>query len=194
MNTLPDLVILLVDDDPAILSALRRGITRGWAQWGAEARVHLCTSPTAALGRLLTESFDVVVADYRMPEMDGIQFLRRVRDLQPCSGRILLAGAFDYNALLQSANQVGVARVLVKPWTEEELVESLRQCVEMRRLLLENAELADQLRVHSGQISAQEADARRQRFLQPEVTQVVFTPSHFAELHSAAAPLSAGHA
>jgi DNA-binding NtrC family response regulator len=194
VNTLPDLVILLVDDDPAILSALRRGITRGWAQWGAEARVHLCTLPSAGLGRLLTESVDIVIADYRMPEMDGIQFLRRARDLQPFSGRILLSGASDYNALLQAANQVGVARVLVKPWADEELVESLRQCVEMRRLLLENAELADQLRVQSGQMSSQEADARRQRFLQPEVTQVVFTPSHFGGLHSAAVPLRASHA
>ena len=193
MKTLPDLDILLVDDDPAILSALRRGITRGWAQWGAEARVHLCTSPSTALGRLLTESVDIVIADYRMPEMEGIELLRRVRDLQPFSGRILLADASDYNALLQMANEVGVARVLVKPWADEELVESLRQCVEMRRLLLENAELADQLRVQRGQISSKEADTRRQGFLEPEVTQVVFTPSHFGELHSAAAPLSGGH-
>ena len=129
MKTLPDLDILLVDDDPAILSALRRGITRGWAQWGAEARVHLCTSPSTALGRLLTESVDIVIADYRMPEMEGIETIQALRRKCPTIPIIAISGGgrVEPKNYLSLAEQIGANRTFAKPFRLDEILTAVRE-------------------------------------------------------------------
>jgi two-component system, probable response regulator PhcQ len=168
-----DIALVHVDDEPSMLSALRRSLSRVCAGRGVHVQVRSFTSAGAALGTLLTEAVDVVIADYRMPEMDGVELLRRVRELQPYAGRILLSGSTEYSFLLMAVNQAAVTRVLVKPWVEEELFDAIRHCVAVRRLQLENAELADQVRVQRGQLSQQEATLRRIASLNPEITEVV---------------------
>ncbi len=171
--TQSDIAIVHVDDEPSILSALRRTLTRVCVGRGVHVHIRSFTSASAALGTLLTESVDVVISDYRMPEMDGVELLRRVRELQPYTGRILLTGSTEYSFLLMAVNQAAVTRVLVKPWVDEELFDAIRQSVAVRRLQLENAELADQLRVQRGLLSQQEATLRRIASLHPEITEVI---------------------
>ena len=168
-----DITVVHVDDEPSILSALRRALTRVCAGRGVHIHVRSFGSASAALGTLLTEPVDVVISDYRMPEMDGVELLRRVRQLQPYTGRILLSGSTEYSFLLMAVNQAAVTRVLVKPWVEEELYDAIRQCVAVRRLQLENAELADQVRVQRGLLSQQDAALRRIASLHPEITEVI---------------------
>ena len=171
--TSSDVIIVHVDDEPSVLSALRRTLIRVCSGQCFHVDVRSFASATAALGTLLTESVDVVISDYRMPEMDGVELLRRVRELQPYTGRILLSGSTEYSFLLMAVNQAAVTRVLVKPWADEELFDAIRHCVAMRRLQLENADLADQVRVQRGLLSQQEATLRRIASLHPEVTEVV---------------------
>jgi response regulator RpfG family c-di-GMP phosphodiesterase len=168
-----DIAIVHVDDEPSILSALRRSLTRVCVGRGVHVNIRSFTSAGAALGTLLTEPVDVVISDYRMPEMDGVELLRRVRELQPYTGRILLSGSTEYSFLLMAVNQAAVTRVLVKPWVEEELFDAIRQSVAVRRLQLENAELADQVRVQRGLLSQKEATLRRIASLHPEITEVI---------------------
>jgi DNA-binding NtrC family response regulator len=168
-----DIAIVHVDDEPSILSALRRTLSRVGVGRGVHFNVRSFSSAGAALGTLLTESVDVVVSDYRMPEMDGVELLRRVRELQPYAGRILLSGATEYSFLLMAVNEAAVTRVLVKPWVDEELFDAIRQSVAVRRLQLENAELADQVRVQRGLLSQHDATLRRIASLHPEITEVI---------------------
>ena len=176
-----EISIVHIDDEPSILSALRRALMRVWPASSGALKLRSFTSAAAALGTLLTEPVDVVVCDYRMPEMDGVELLRRVRELQPHTGRILLSGTTDLSFLLQAVNQAAVARVLRKPWIDEELLEAVRHSIALRRLQLENAELADQVRVQRGQLSQQEATLRRFGSLHPEITEVICPDEGFAE-------------
>lgn len=180
--TASEVSIVHIDDEPGILSALRRALLRAWPPASGSLKLRSFTSAAAALGTLLTEPVDVVICDYRMPEMDGVELLRRVRELQPHTGRILLSGTTDLSFLLQAVNQAAVGRVLRKPWLDEELVESVRHCVALRRLQLENAELADQVRVQRGQLSQQDATLRQYVNRHPEVTEVICPESGPAEL------------
>ena len=151
--TSSDVIVVHVDDEPSVLSALRRTLMRVCSGQSIRVDVRSFASASAALGTLLTESVDVVISDYRMPEMDGVELLRRVRELQPYTGRILLSGSTEYSFLLMAVNQAAVTRVLVKPWADEELFDAIRHCVAMRRL--------------------QEATLRRIASLHPEVTEVI---------------------
>lgn len=180
--TASEVSIVHIDDEPGILSALRRALLRAWPPASGSLKLRSFTSAAAALGTLLTEPVDVVICDYRMPEMDGVELLRRVRELQPHTGRILLSGTTDLSFLLQAVNQAAVGRVLRKPWLDEELVESVRHCVALRRLQLENAELADQVRVQRGQLSQQDATLRQYVNRHPEVTEVICPEIGPAEL------------
>ena len=174
-----DIDVLIVDDDAHVLAALRRELMRGWAASGGQARVRTFTSGACALDALRGEPADVVVSDYRMPGMDGVELLCLIRDLQPATGRILMSGSTDFSFLLKAVNQAAVERVLLKPWFDGELVDAVRQSIRCRRLLLENTklteqlaarwrglllenvELEDQLREHKGLLSEREAALRR---------------------------------
>jgi two-component system, probable response regulator PhcQ len=186
-----DITIVHIDDEPAILSGLRRALVRGWPAALGTLQLRSFTSAAAALDTLLAESVDVVICDYRMPEMDGVELLRRVRELQPHTGRILLSGTTDLSFLLNAVNHAAVARVLRKPWNDEELIEAVRHCIALRRLQLENADLADQVRVQRGQLSQQDALLRRQASLQPVVTEVVCASDDPVTPLGDAAPASA---
>ncbi len=167
-----EVLILHIDDEPHILSALRRSLARWGSGQDLKVSIRSHTSAASALGTLLTESVDIVISDYRMPDMDGVELLRRVRELQPFAGRILLSGTTDLSFLLGAVNQAAVARVLQKPWTDSDLQEAVRQCVLVRRLQLENAELADEVRVQRGLLSQQEASLRKLASLHPEITEI----------------------
>lgn len=178
-----EVTVVHIDDEPAILAALRRALLRVWPASGGPLKLRSFTLAAAALGTLLTEPVDVVICDYRMPEMDGVELLRRVRELQPHTGRILLSGSTDLSFLLNAVNHAAVARVLRKPWVDEELREAVRHCIALRRLQLENAELADQVRVQRGQLSQQGATLRRFGSLHPEITEVICSDEGVAELN-----------
>ncbi|MDO9092024.1 MAG: response regulator [Rubrivivax sp.] len=180
-----EISIVHIDDESSILSALRRALVRVWPAASGNLKLRSFTSAAAALGTLLTEPVDAVICDYRMPEMDGVELLRRVRELQPHTGRILLSGATDLSFLLHAVNQAAVARVLRKPWVDEELLEAVRNCVALRRLQLENADLADQVRVQRGQISQQDATLRRYGSLHPEITEIICSDQGPAEQEDA---------
>ncbi len=174
--------VVHIDDEPSVLSALRRALVRVWPDPAGILKLRSFTSAAAALGTLLTEPVDVVICDYRMPEMDGVELLRRVRDLQPHTGRILLSGSTDFSFLLNAVNQAAVARVLRKPWVDAELLDAVRHCLALRRLQLENAELADQVRVQRGQLSQQDATLRHYGSLHPEITEIICSDESLAEL------------
>jgi CheY-like chemotaxis protein len=83
--------ILFVDDDPNLLAGLRNVFHRDRARW----ELVFANSGEDALVELERATFDVVVCDMRMPGIDGVTVLERVREKSPCTARVMLSGSAD---------------------------------------------------------------------------------------------------
>lgn len=157
--------ILLVDDEPHVLSALQRLLRRELA---GTAQVEAHTSPRAALARALEVPFALVVSDYRMPELDGLAFLKAFSELQPRARRLMLSGVTDFDVLVSAVNDVGLQRYLIKPWDDREMADALADQAKDE----EARHLADERRGELGQLSAEELERRRLEAEEPGITQV----------------------
>ena len=114
--------VLLVDDEPRILSALRRALRRE----GYEIR--MAETPLEALRMLEAEPVDCVLSDHKMPGLTGLELLERVAAQSPGTARLLITG---WNEELSSAEleRIGVRAVLTKPWDDERLKRTLREAL-----------------------------------------------------------------
>jgi len=165
--------ILLVDDEPHIISALQRLLRSGLRDAAGERyEVESFTDAARALARARERSFALAISDHRMPGMTGVEFLSQLRDIQPDCGRIIVSGYADLNALVAAINQAGIARFIAKPWADFELLSAVRQVLQIRALTLENQQLADQVRLQTGVLTAQEAELRRLERMEPGITHV----------------------
>jgi len=164
--------LLLVDDEPNILRALERqlrGIHRGD---GPAYLIETCPSPLDALRKAEENPYDLVISDYRMPEMNGVAFLAALRRLRPTAARLILSGQTDLGGLIGAINEAGIMRFLAKPWEEAELVFAVENALRERSLLLENQRLADDLRASRSIIARQEAELNRLERECPGITRV----------------------
>ena len=114
--------VLFVDDEERILSALRAVFRDDY---------HVFTAESGELALELVKRFNiaVVVSDNQMPGMSGVEFLRRVRQANPCSVRMLLTGYSDMQAIAGSINEGEVFRFLRKPWEHAQLKAALADAV-----------------------------------------------------------------
>src|SRR6201993_3821914 len=115
-------VILTVDDDPAVSRAVARDLRRRYAE---DHRIVRAESGPEALDtlkqfKLRGETVATLVADYRMPQMTGIEFLEHAMDLFPAAKRILLTAYADTHAAIDAINVVDLDHYLLKPWDPPE--------------------------------------------------------------------------
>ncbi|MFW3168717.1 FAD-dependent oxidoreductase [Geodermatophilus sp. CPCC 206100] len=115
-------VLLSVDDDPGVSRAVARDLRR---RYGEDFRVLRASSGDEALEalrelKLRGDPVAAVLADYRMPEMNGIEFLERAMDLFPRARRALLTAYADTDAAISAINVVDVDSYLLKPWNPPE--------------------------------------------------------------------------
>ena len=115
--------ILLIDDEPNILSALRRCLAAiDVSQLDGEAiKIETFTSPEKAIERSEEQDFDLVISDYRMPTMNGVDLLARLMEIQPSAPRVIISAHADRQAIIAAINEVHLARFIAKPWNDEEL-------------------------------------------------------------------------
>lgn len=121
--------ILFVDDDPNILSGYKRALRKDFDIYTAEGGLE-------ALSIINTESeFAVIVSDMRMPGMDGIQFLRRVKEITPNSVRMMLTGNADQQTAIEAVNQGSIFRFMTKPCSPEIFADAINAGLEQYRLI-----------------------------------------------------------
>jgi two-component system probable response regulator PhcQ len=167
--------IMVVDDEQNILNALRRLFSSPLLQGteNSKFQVETFTSPQQALRRAEDGAvFDLVISDYRMPEMDGVAFLKALRQIQPDAERLILSGYADLDALVGAINEAQIFRFVSKPWNDYELKSAVAQALAHRDLLRDNQRLADQVRLQIGVISKQELALRRLEEESPGITKV----------------------
>jgi DNA-binding NtrC family response regulator len=171
--------ILIVDDEVAILNALGRLLRRTPCVSGDEIfrlTVDSFASPRQALEKAACTAYDLVLCDYRMPGINGVEWLKALRRLQPDTARLIMSGHADLAALVGAINEAGISRFIAKPWNDADLVATLGEVLAQRKQLLENQRLADEARLADGTISAQEAERRRLEALEPGITRVIWGP------------------
>lgn len=112
--------VLFVDDEKCVLRALERTLRdEGYI-------TSFCSDPLDALTRIGEEAFDIVVSDFMMPNMSGVDFLALVRERRPASFRMLMTGCADSQATIRAINESAVCHYLEKPWTDTDLKAVLR--------------------------------------------------------------------
>lgn len=128
--------LMIVDDDQEILNALSRLFRK------EKLLIYQARNAKDGLGILDKHRIDLIISDYQMPEMNGIEFLKIVKENRPSVIRILLTGHADLKVAVDAINKGQVYRFLTKPWDNDELRAIIRQALEYYCLKLENQILA----------------------------------------------------
>lgn len=127
--------VLLVDDEVNILLAYRRNLKNFFD-------VTVADNGLSALEIIKSEEqFAVVVSDFRMPEMDGIEFLNKVKEISPDTVRIILTGFADLQIAIDAINEGSIYRFLTKPIQKEKLINIIQDSIQQYRLVTNEKEL-----------------------------------------------------
>ncbi|MFC5569006.1 EAL domain-containing protein [Lysobacter yangpyeongensis] len=119
-TTRPERTLLLLDDETNVLNSLVRLFRRDGY------RLLTAASVREAFDLLASNTVQVIVSDQRMPDMNGTEFLERVRDLYPDTMRMVLSGYTDLAMITDAINRGAIYRFLTKPWNDDELREHIR--------------------------------------------------------------------
>ena len=166
--------ILLVDDEINVLHALQRTLRQSVVN--DELQIEIYTDLQQALARSREVAFDIVISDYRMPEMNGVDFLKALKEIQPDTVRLVLSASTEFDILMDAINQAEVFRYIIKPWQDVELKETIQLALARRDQALEDLRLFDKLRVQFGEMTPQELEAKRLEADEPGITKVNWGP------------------
>ena len=122
--------VMIVDDEDMVITSVR-----AFLQLETEHNIAGFTLPEQAADYLRTNPVDVVVSDYLMPKMTGLQLLARAKELQPEAARVLLTGHADKQSAIQAINEVGLFQYLEKPWDNAQLLLVVNSAIERTQLL-----------------------------------------------------------
>ncbi len=115
--------IVVVDDEVAILKAISRILQ------SEEYEIEIYTHPYEALEHIGSSPVDLVIADYRMPDMDGVEFLTKVMAKDPNIVRMIMSGQADLSALTRAINDASIHKFLTKDFTPKGLIDTVREAV-----------------------------------------------------------------
>jgi sigma-B regulation protein RsbU (phosphoserine phosphatase) len=130
--------ILYIDDEKDNLTVFYSTFRRNY-------EVHLASSGREGLELMQKHEMQVVIADQRMPEMTGIEFLEKIIPEYPDCIRMILTGFSDVEAIIQAINKGRVYRYITKPWTRDSLKITIDQALETHHLKRQNKKLFSDL-------------------------------------------------
>lgn len=131
--------LLIVDDEDSVLSMLNDLFSnRGY-------EITLTTSSKQALDFLQDTKVDLVMTDYRMPDMDGVEFLQQAQILCPDAVRILLTAHGNLQVAMAAINDANVYKFVTKPWHNRDLLLTVQRALEHHDLILQQRIVADTL-------------------------------------------------
>ena len=124
--------IVVVDDEKIVTSAFKTLLkVEGFSD------ANFFNNPIEALEFLKTNTPDLVISDFLMPEMNGLEFLSEVKNLYPEVSKILLTGYADKENAIRAINEVGLYRYIEKPWDNDDLIINIKNGIERSYLLSE---------------------------------------------------------
>lgn len=132
MSIMKKNTILCVDDEPIILKALVRLFRK------ENYDIYTAENGDEALSVLEKHPVDLVISDYRMPEMTGVELLKKVKEKYPTTVRIILSAFADFNNVVSAINEGQIYRFCHKPWDNDNLKITVRQSLEYHDLMKKN--------------------------------------------------------
>ncbi|OGQ98537.1 MAG: hypothetical protein A2521_13595 [Deltaproteobacteria bacterium RIFOXYD12_FULL_57_12] len=159
--------ILCVDDERNVLKALRRLFMEEdyellVAESGEEGLASMAENPDVQL----------VISDYRMPGMNGVDFLQQVYKRWPDTVRIVLSGYADTAAVVGAINEGQIYKFIPKPWNDEELKNTIAKALEVQALRLKNLQLARELEDSNEEL--QRINANLEHMVEERTAELVF--------------------
>ena len=124
--------VVIVDDEEMVTTA----IGTLFMLENPEYDILIFNSPSEALEKLETQEIDLVISDYLMPgEINGVQFLTKLKELHPDAIRILLTAYADKQNAIKAINEVGLYQYVEKPWDNDKLLLMVREGLLKGKLL-----------------------------------------------------------
>ena len=151
-----DATVVIVDDEEMVLNSLQ-----SFLELETEYNVRSFTGPAAALEYAGEGTVDVVVSDFLMPGMNGIELLARFGENHPHAPRILLTGYADKESAIKAINDIGLFQFIEKPWDNSNLLIVLRNALERRFLFKTLQEKIAEIDRAQGKLSGLQNDILR---------------------------------
>ncbi len=140
--------ILIVDDEQMITDSIS-----AYLELTTDLHVFTANDPVEGLKCVDQYPIDLVISDFLMPEMNGLEFLRRVKEIQQDATLILLTGYADKENAIRAINQIGLYYYIEKPWNNEELVKIIYNGLEKKSLISELREKIEELQISKSEIN-----------------------------------------
>ncbi len=122
--------IVVVDDEKMVTSAFKTLFkVEGYSD------IHLFNNPLEAVEYLRNNTPDLIISDFIMPEMNGLQFLTEAKKLYPEVSMILLTGYADKENAIKAINEIGLYKYIEKPWDNDDLMVNIKNGIERSHLL-----------------------------------------------------------
>ena len=166
--------VLILDDESSVTAALHRLLRQRFQK---QIDVMTFTDPIEALARVHDTVFDVVLSDFRMPGMSGLEFLAQTKVTQPYAVRMILSASYDFDIIQKAVNDVEVFRYMAKPWDEAELLQQIQTGLDRAEQTRQERDLADGMRVQQGVRSTQDLERKRLENEEPGLTIVEWGPN-----------------
>lgn len=140
--------ILYVDDDKLLTSTFSTLMkVEGFKN------VVVYNNPLEALDYLKTETPDLIISDFLMPEMNGLEFLRAAKKMYPEVSMILLTAYADKENAIKTINEIGVYKYIEKPWDNDDLIMNIKNGIERSHLLADLREKIEELEMAKAQLT-----------------------------------------
>lgn len=167
--------ILLIDDEVNVLSALQRALRQHLP--ASEVIIEPYSDPLPALARCCEQDFDIVISDFRMPDMTGIEFLHNLKEVSPLTVRMILSASTEFETVSNAIAEAQVFRYIPKPWTIEQLLADIKLGFAFRDEGMRQQALARQQLRQQERLSEEEEEGRQLEEDEPGITKVKWGPN-----------------
>lgn len=139
--------ILIVDDDPLVTKTLKNLLTiEGY--WGVEC----FNNPNEAIEFLKIQEVELIISDFIMPELNGLEFLLKAKEIQQNCTQMLLTGYADKENAIKAINDLGLFKYIEKPWHNADLLNNIKNGIERTKLKKQLKMKMDELEVANLQL------------------------------------------
>lgn len=161
--------IMVVDDEPMILTAISRQLH------GSQYELCAYENPLEAAAALDMDmsTVDLIIADYRMPGMNGIELLDHAKKTCPNALRIIISGYSDLEFLKDAINHAEIYRFISKPWDTFDFKMAIQQALAFSNLQKSNNQLLAEVKAQESKIEQQRNEIERLEQLSPGITEVM---------------------
>lgn len=139
--------ILIVDDEMSIIMSITRMLT------DTDHRVLAALNADEALEKLKENTVDLVISDFKMPGMTGIEFLKKIQLQYPEILTILMTAHADLELAIDAINEAGIYKFVQKPWNEADFTMTINRAVELRHLLSERRTLKREIQLRDAMLT-----------------------------------------